>query len=765
MHPPLLYNDAMPLKINLKTVLTYAAFAAAFVFSNCAVKGVPFSLGILFAALLCGANVIVTPVLFVLASIVNLNILISLTALFAGAFFCAVTFLYRKTGRKIRFEGIAYLIIALAPYVAFAPWLGSEDFIITNGYALRGIAAAVVIVFSYFCLKSVYALIFRLERYRLREDELVSLGVVYAVCGAGLYALFGQAFYICITAMITVFSARLTRSPAAIIVSLCTALPAAMVNFSFLPVTVHIIITTAALIFSGAGRFASGAITGAVTAYYMYVSGCFNCAVPLIVVYALLLFLACFLPSLFKDEKLAALKSRLLVKDVLPETAVTRSRRRTGEKLYRISEVFREIECAFIALDDNINDSAARARMLVELKEKCCKSCEKASRCEKTNVYFGFKRLIDSGCVKGRVNLIDLPSEMTLNCARPAEVLNALNAVLADYRRYMTENENARSGRKMLAEQARGVAEVMKSCAVDLSKSQSFSGAAESVKKALSSHGISSPELYIDGENADELCAVVLGKTDLKVMTEVISNTLKRRFVLKDKIAYDDEKSCLIFAAPPRLDAAFGVAFAVKGGEKVSGDTHSVIRINEHAFLMALSDGMGSGEYARKVSESAISLIEAFYRAEMPADTILQTINKLLSFNRDERFTCIDIAAINLDTGRADFIKIGSPAGIILRAGEIKILETNSLPLGILESLKPTVCSELLKDGDMVVFMSDGITSAFPSATDLYEFLQDIKPLNPQSLADKILAGALDKTDHAVTDDMTVLCTRIFDNT
>jgi len=30
---------------------------------------------------------------------------------------------------------------------------------------------------------------------------------------------------------------------------------------------------------------------------------------------------------------------------------------------------------------------------------------------------------------------------------------------------------------------------------------------------------------------------------------------------------------------------------------------------------MALSDGMGSGEYARKVSESAISLIEAFYRA------------------------------------------------------------------------------------------------------------------------------------------------------
>ena len=68
--------------------------------------------------------------------------------------------------------------------------------------------------------------------------------------------------------------------------------------------------------------------------------------------------------------------------------------------------------------------------------------------------------------------------------------------------------------------------------------------------------------------------------------------------------------------------------FIVKNGEKVSGDTHSVIRINDHSFLMALSDGMGSGEYARKVSESAISLIEAFYRAEMPEDNVLNTINK-----------------------------------------------------------------------------------------------------------------------------------------
>ena len=110
----------------------------------------------------------------------------------------------------------------------------------------------------------------------------------------------------------------------------------------------------------------------------------------------------------------------------------------------------------------------------------------------------------------------------------------------------------------------------------------------------------------------------------------------------------------------------------------------------------------------------------------------------------------------------ADFVKIGSPAGIIMREGEIKVLESQSLPLGILDNLRPTVCTEQLRSGDIVVFMSDGITSAFSSATELYEFLQELKPLNPQNLADKILAGAKSRV-RTVNDDMTVLCTRIYE--
>ncbi len=751
----------MPFKISVKTILLYAAYAALCVFLNCVLDGTPLSLGLCFGMLLCGTNVIAVPVIFVLSSTICLDLITSAIFAFMGLFLGLIVFFYRRSGKKIKYEAIIYLIIALAPYVVFGKWTGGE-FFTDNPYVLRSVASVIVLAFSFFAFKSVYALLFRLERCRLREDEFVCIAVAYAVCGAGASTLIGEPAYVCFTAFVTVLSVRLIRSPFAVIVALVTAVPCAVSSASLDPMTANIVICTLALLFSGAGRFACGGVTGTATALYMYLEKYFECAVPLIVAYALMLFIAVFSPCLPSDSKLKEIKRRLLVTEVLPQTAVARAKMNTGERLYRISEVFREIECAFIALDENPDDSAAKARMLEDLREKCCKNCERAKRCELSNVYAGFKRLIDSGCVKGKVNIIDLPSEMTANCSHPADVLTRLNGLLAEYRRYAVESENARAGRVMLAEQARGVAEVMKDCAVELSRVSSFDGAAATAKVALAANGICCPEVYADGENAGELCAVVIGKPNVKAMRAIISDALGRKYVLKDKIVYDGKKCCLVFSAPPKYDAAFGVAYAIKSGESVSGDTHSVVRVNERSFLMALSDGMGSGEYARKVSEAAISLIEAFYRAEMPADTILKTINKLLSFNRDERFTCIDIAAIDLGTGRADFVKIGSPVGIIVREGEIKVLESTSLPLGILDNLHPTTCTEILRAGDIVVFMSDGITSAFGSATDLYEFLQDLKPLNPQSLADKILAGALDKTEHKVTDDMTVLCTRIF---
>ena len=749
----------MRLKVNPKSAAMYFLYAVAAALANLTVKNVPLGLGLYFAMMACGANAVLTPVLYILSTATHLNLAMSAVCACGALFLCAVVMLYRRSRRKMKAEAAIYLIIVLAPYVVFAPGEGMAD-LIGNAYATKAIAAAGVTVFTFFAYKSAYAAIFRLFRCRLKDDEVISLCVVAAICGAGLYNLAGSYIYAALCTGAVIFSVRLARSPAAFSAALAIAAAPCALTLDLQPVTACVILTAACLAVKNAGRFAVFFAGGGLAALYLYFTGGYNCAIPLIVFRALFLLCAALLPSLPPDKPYARLKDKLLVREKLGDERVDRAKRRTGEKIYRISEVFREIECAFNSLDEQPDEELTRERIFAELCDKCCKPCERRKKCETSGVYQGFKMLIASGCLKGKVNLIDLPAEITGNCCNPAEVMGRLNAILTEYRRCMTEAENARSGRILLADQAHGVASALKNCAVELCRRSENSAAAEDeITKRLAVRGISCPELSVE---SGEVSAVLCGKPDVNGVAKVISEALGREYALCDRIDYDDDKRCMIFRAPPAYDAAFGAAYAVKDGEKVSGDTHSVIKINEHSFLMALSDGMGSGEYARKVSATAISLIEAFYRAEMPEGTVMKTINKLLSFNRDERFACIDLAAINLESGSAEFVKIGSPAGIIMRRGEIKVLESESLPLGILENLRPAVSREKLNDGDIVVFMSDGVTSAFSSSTELYSFLQGERPLNPQNLADKILAQALACKNGEAEDDMTVLCTRIY---
>lgn len=754
----------MPIRINVKSALMYIAFAAACIFLNGSATGVPMSLGLYFSLLICGGNLIASPLIYIASSAVHFSLTAFLCSLAEGAFLLAITAIYRRTGKKIRFEAAVYAAMALVPFVTLSDWdAGGALYFIESGYAVRAIAAAVVLILFLFSYKSMYACIFRLGRCRLKEDELFCLAALFTGIGIGAINLAGQFAYCAFAAFGITFFVRFFKGPSAVLCALVLSLPPAATLLDITPVTAYIVISSAGLLFLRAGRAAPCAAACAAFCALGYFDGWYDHGLTLALVRAATIALCCTIAAIPSEKRITLLMDTLTVKKVLTDAAINRERERAGEKLFRISEVFREVECAFKGMDEAADEAGAKKRVAAELKERLCSGCERRQKCEKSVVYTGFHKLVEAGAVKGKVNLIDLPPAVTQNCTKPADVIHELNLLLAEYRRFMTEAENARAGRLMLADQAKGISAVLKNNAVELCREKRGAGEEErNIVKTLASCGIACPELYINGDEREEICAVIVGFADLNAMLASLWRATGERFQLRNKINYGGEKACYIFCRPPRYDAVFGVASIKKSGEKASGDTHSVIRINEHRFLMALSDGMGSGEYARKVSRTAISLIEAFYRAEMPEGTVLETINKLLTFSRDERFACIDICSVDLNTGGAEFVKIGSPAAIILRGGKVKVLESESLPLGILDGLRPTVAKEKLCDGDMLIFMSDGITSAFDSTPELVEFLQPLKPLNPQNLADSLLAGALKRTGGKAEDDMTVLCTRIF---
>ncbi len=754
----------MAFKLNLKSLLMYSAYALTTVALNSVAPKVPLSLGVCFSMLICGTNVIITPIVYVLTSVITLDWITMLLSLFEAGFLTLIVLLYRRTGKKIRAEAIAYIIIALGPFVAFSRWDGTPYLYITdNVYILKGAAAAITAVFLLFAFRTVYALLFRVCRCKLKSDELLCIAVFFAVTGVGVRNLIGNYAYICVCAAITAFCVRLTKSASCTLVALVAALPQAAVCLDLNYITAAFVIAVVALLFCSLGRFAPALAVLVCSALHLFLLGCFTQGTVAAVLYALLLFTLCIITALPTDKWVENLRSLLTLNKVLPRTEEVRCKEEVSEKLYRMSEVFREIACAFTALDDGPDQTAMKRRMLTETKQRACTGCPKLEACKKSGVYRGFADLIEAGCLKGKVGFIDLTADVTRNCKKPSDLTDIVNKLLYEYRKATLEAENAKNGRRLLAEQAKGVAEVLKARAVEFCRESDDFGKLEAkLATELAANGITCPEIKITGNGDKNIYLTLVGCKDFAPVKKCVEETLGESFMLKSKTRYNGDKCAYLLTRPPKYDAAFGVAYAVKNGERVSGDTHSVIKINEHSFLMALSDGMGSGEYAGKVSATAISLIEAFCRSQMPQDVMLDTINKLLCFNRDERFTCIDAATVDLNTLSASFVKIGSPVGLIVRKGEIKVLESHSLPLGILDNLHPATSREQLKKNDIVVFMSDGITSCFDGANELYEFIGRLKPLNPQALADDILAAAK-KRVNGTPDDMTVLCVRLYE--
>jgi stage II sporulation protein E len=338
-----------------------------------------------------------------------------------------------------------------------------------------------------------------------------------------------------------------------------------------------------------------------------------------------------------------------------------------------------------------------------------------------------------------------------------------MNCQLSEYRAYVQDAETAANGRQLLASQALGISEIAKNLALEQSEPLTVYAQKErAIEDAMLKAGIVCSEILVCGGDEPTVSMMVFQDARQHLLAPIVSHALGDHFCLAEKLTLAREKYCCIFRKKPLFDAAFGVANTIKAGERYSGDCHTVVRIDERRFLVALSDGMGSGEYAKHISDTTVSLLESFYKAKLPTDLTLTTVNRLLSFSKEETFACVDIAVVDLGEGKVDVVKIGSPTGFILSDNSLRILEGDSLPLGILERVHPTTASYTIQAEDLLVFLSDGITEAFSSSVELIETVQALPRSNPQDFADRLLTIALSRYGGTAKDDLTVLAIRIF---
>ena len=670
----------------------------------------------------------------------------------------------RLGNRKNPLLPLLSLSLGLGLYVGFAPFTPYAILRALSPTLQKGCICMVIFLLATLFSVALRALFKKLLKCRLLGEEIVFSALFFVLIGVGVCRFWGVNTYTGIAFFVVLLFAQVTLDSSAIVCAFVLSLPLAVAGAG--AIERFFVYGVAVALFSKIGRLPSALALLCAFFLYGYFDGMFAWRTAQLVPAVLSATLPALLFILFPAPLLREMQNRLVFyrEKQLSRIAINRNRSAIGEQLFEISAVFREIETTFSALGTTEAEAGAREYIRGCVTEEACKTCAQYRLCQKKGVIDELDKLITVGCLKGKTSLIDMPRRLADTCVRQSDLLYAVNKQLGDYKRYMLETENVANGRALLAKQAQGVSEILKNLAVEQSEPlKTYTDKERALNTALQQAGIVCSEVLVYGEDDSiTLSLITFGNADVKKIAQIASRLFGVSMLISEKLTLSGDKFCCILRKKPCYDAVFGVASITKAGSIASGDTHSVIRIDERKFMLALSDGMGSGEYARRISESAISLLESFYRAKMPSDAVLSTINKLMTFTGEETFACVDIAVVDLDEGKADIVKIGSPVGFILSGSSVKVLETSSLPLGILDALHPDTASYDLHENDMLLFLSDGVTDAFGSTTDLFETLKTLPARNPQQLADELMSRVLASYGGVAKDDATALAVRIF---
>lgn len=208
------------------------------------------------------------------------------------------------------------------------------------------------------------------------------------------------------------------------------------------------------------------------------------------------------------------------------------------------------------------------------------------------------------------------------------------------------------------------------------------------------------------------------------------------------------------------IDVETGVCSSSKTGG-VSGDSYICTPLSKNQYMIAISDGMGSGEKAAAESQLTVNMLYDFMRAGFDVELALNAMNSMLLIkSAEEIFSTVDLAIVDLERSRMRFYKIGAAMAFIKRNDAVTTIKQAAPPMGIIERIQVENMDLKVMKGDMLIMVSDGVTEADREDLEglwLENAIRQIKSKNPQTVADLITKEASDRYDTRERDDMTVV--------
>ena len=756
--------------INHLVVFKYAViFLLLFILWRAGIKNniFPFAIGLFIAFVWCNQNIWIVAVEFILSAYLSyLNIETMIIATACGLFVIIVYHVHKYIKKPIKLWLLIIYAVVSRSMIIFYNYSTAENLISAV------ISIAVAVIFMVACIKICKVVLVKGVALKLTIDEIICLSLLLLSLSLGLSSItiininLAKIFAVfCILICVYVYNGS-----TAAIVGCILGVGEALATNNLILSAGYALLALGALTFKTSHPYYSVLaliFVELILGLYFNIYGGYTVFDFLSVIIGVTLFL------IVSKSAISVLKIMMGADNNVQASRniVNRSKDSMCKRMFEISNIFMEMDKIYRGMVKGVLPQEEAKRMLTqEVMQKVCVDCPERHKClrvlaEETSKVFD--DLVTAGFERGKTTILDVPPFLTTRCGRVNTILQAINQLLVSYKQYSNMVNSMDTSRILIADQLFGISQLLKALATETQKNITFDTDKEAqILEELTYNNIVASEVVLYEQDTETFCVTMVVRQidkDSDKILKILNNICGSKMVLtlsqpsQTPYFYINE-----YKTAPKYDLVYGSCGCPKNGNTVSGDSYSFIKLTQDKVLLAICDGMGSGSRAQQTSDTAISLIENFYKAGFDNDIILNSVNRFLSLSSDEDYSALDLCIVDLKTSVVDFIKLGAPEGFLKHNQGVEVLQSGALPLGILDDIKPTITAKTVCSNDIIVLCSDGVLDSFDGVENLQVYLNNISTLNPQTISQNILDEALNRCDNMVKDDCTVICARVF---
>ncbi|WP_353893366.1 SpoIIE family protein phosphatase [Proteinivorax hydrogeniformans] len=452
-------------------------------------------------------------------------------------------------------------------------------------------------------------------------------------------------------------------------------------------------------------------------------------------------------------------------------------------KIYQFSSVFKELSVGFSspAAATYKDNQEEIAEIMEGICERVCKGCSRYSRCweDKFNrTYREFFSLIEA--TEGGIEEINnCKSDILTYCKNKGRLIEASVNIYKLFEINYKWKSKFNESRGMVANQLDGIAKVMEQLALDINldvgpRSQIEEGLYDQLEDVdvlcdeikITGSEINRPEVHVSfngcsgGEMKCQSCILDTVQKNFSVPMTLAKNQCVQQGNSKCKISYMPQKKYTMSVSLNQKSN--------KTKEKC-GDSFLDFSLSNGKHVLILSDGMGKGDEAQKESKRIIGLIKRLMLIGFEPEKAIKSVNSILALRgENERFGTLDIAVVDLYTGKTEMYKNGAVSSYIKREDKVDTIEGGDLPIGVVEEVEASTSATYLREGDFLVMISDGLLTGLAKEGEdrwLRRLLKNVNPnINSNRLAELILNKSKSKLNGADPDDMSVAVIKIKNN-